>query len=843
MVQTLPVQRPQKTTRPTTAAAILQSRGCLTTLVTKVDSPDAAAPVAPPSLNYFRAQDLLYILSETVLSIVSDFFIITTYSGYRTTVFSIKKPVFTGQWSALRTLLAHYESQPKKHPVRLRFSISLASTSQEISQYIAFTRQQVRQVKVALVWNVLLLLLEGRQSLEALTHVLQFAHFLLKMTGHHVLRENVEVLQSILAHLLDLIRSPFPSVRIHALQLLYEVAKLNFLEERNIFRIRSLLTLEISARLCLSPSEERALLHSLGYFGSVADADPDKSAELCSLYSELGLRLQKMFDETLKIQKLRAMDEETTGELMYENCDSYRHSPELRMVKLEGLRDIQESLGNDEVALTQVVMCAVVLDIFTSLLRANPSRTAGITFPQYLPIRSDAAVLDASHRLCFTSSDASSSSSSSSSSSRSSSSSSSPSSSSTALRTPLSLHRAYGASWLCWDVLLRPIIPSFALYTFEELKRFNDNSVALEAIESSRWFTVERCITDLEKAATALDKAQLSEFAMAVRRILVGFYEALDNREALVAVYDQLSKKCAETVLTKPIKTRVQTKFYRITLYGKDFGTEHGKAYVQKEYNFRKLGEVRFALVEKYRKRFQKMPVIITNSGAVNLTEEQLQTPHVQVCAVEPFFTPEEAAMRRTEFMMVTNLTTFFYESIFSTSTAKHPEMHEMALRRTTMRLRHALPWCTRRVEIIPGTEKTVELTPAQRSAHELQRKIAEIRRQSNPVDEKKLQPTLSGAIAPQVNAGPMAIFRCFLVEHRATTSEADIALIKQTFVTFFRVSADSLKALFETMSNVELVETLIQKYNTLVDEVKAELVDVSPIDVAPVEGAGVTNT
>jgi ribosomal protein L24E len=70
-----------------------------------------------------------------------------------------------------------------------------------------------------------------------------------------------------------------------------------------------------------------------------------------------------------------------------------------------------------------------------------------------------------------------------------------------------------------------------------------------------------------------------------------------------------------------PIDDRVRINYYHIGLYGKHFEEEDGKEYIMRVYNFTSIGNVKFFLQEKYRKRFnlQKNPDKIRSNEIGNI--------------------------------------------------------------------------------------------------------------------------------------------------------------------------------------------------------------------------------
>jgi hypothetical protein len=84
----------------------------------------------------------------------------------------------------------------------------------------------------------------------------------------------------------------------------------------------------------------------------------------------------------------------------------------------------------------------------------------------------------------------------------------------------------------------------------------------------------------------------------------------------------------------------------------------------------------------------------------------------------------------------------------------KEPERHQLSLIRYIYETEQPLPFCTTRSLCVKDKEKKVEYTPPEVSVMDLQKRITEIENATNPFDYKVIQLLLTGAIAPQVNAG-----------------------------------------------------------------------------------------
>ena len=78
-----------------------------------------------------------------------------------------------------------------------------------------------------------------------------------------------------------------------------------------------------------------------------------------------------------------------------------------------------------------------------------------------------------------------------------------------------------------------------------------------------------------------------------------------------------------------------------------------------------------------------------------------------------------------------------------------------------------------------------------------------------------------------EVNLGPMAIFQCFLVDHKDTTSEEDKQRIRQVFIDFMEVSRYSLSKHArhaKTTYSQELHQSFVEGFNKYAIQTQSEL-------------------
>ncbi|KAK2958087.1 putative Dedicator of cytokinesis protein 7 [Blattamonas nauphoetae] len=509
-------------------------------------------------------------------------------------------------------------------------------------------------------------------------------------------------------------------------------------------------------------------------------------------------------------------DPDLAADRNYDLTLAFSLAPEFRLQHYSALESETPSSDVDEIALIQVSKLAIILDILSQFWRNSPLKV-DVTFPQLLPIRSDFShiqngkldLIPLESMLLKSNAD----------------------DDEGGLSggvpppppPPIQYKRRYGTGWCAWDTIIRIMLPQFKLYTPHQLHLFTTHPDFKQVITDTKLFTIENAIAQCGKAADLLCQAELYEYALEIRRIHLSLVQAVNDGSGLAEVFNRLASD-ETAVMTKAVLARLKCSYYRVGLYGHDFGKEHGTQFISKEYNWMKLGEFKFKLIDKYKKRFGKDIVIVTDDTIPTFTDEQLETPHVQLASVKPQFVGWEEEDRPTDWSLKTNLQRFTLEKPFTKEPIKKPQMHESWLRKVTFECEHSLPFVVRRTRVRPSGMTVVEITPAMFSVRDIISKTEDIRKATDPLDAKGIQPLVSGAIAPQVNEGVMSVYRCFLHDHKDTTSEDDQEELKAAFHEFFAVCRVALCRMSKLTLTPGFLDALVEKYNSLLDEVEAEL-------------------
>jgi hypothetical protein len=584
---------------------------------------------------------------------------------------------------------------------------------------------------------------------------------------------------------------------------------------------------------------------------------------------------------------------------------------------------------NVEIAMTQVAKCAVVLDILTALFRRDPANITGVLFPQYLPVRSDMVIIDSSGNLSIktekdekfksprlnehidktnivfpqsshpkrvhsvpsaiapivvpgksenqtlftlTSSEGSAFSRVNQSlgvSTVNNPSTSNDINSSLYPRNKNRIERVYGKSWVAWDHLIASVLPSFELYTFQELEGFFKEEDMIEAINDTPTFTLESAIRELRKAVSLLDEAKLREHMLIILQLLSAFYSAMNDYQGIKEMCMGIGMKAVGSLIQDSIDGRLHWTFYRVGLYGPMFkeeramntqeDAEDGVEFIVREGVSHYIGDMKAKLVEKYGKRFGVVPKVIQSMGDVKIEGEDCNVPVVQLTAVKPYFDVIDEDNRRTEFMRRTGIKYFYCDETYlpenmPQNKKQEAQLHDHYLRRYIFETENVFPFCVsyisvkklnkdvKREDLIINTEGVnsirynkkghliIEIRPAQRGAAIIQKRTDDLIAVIEPFDEKNLQLLLQGAIAPQVNAGVLAIYNSFLLDNRDLTSDEDKEYLLDKFNVFFSVCRIGLLKLIELRqveveksgrkNKYDYIPTYIEKFHELLDSV-----------------------
>ncbi|KAK2957082.1 putative dedicator of cytokinesis protein 11 [Blattamonas nauphoetae] len=735
----------------------------------------------------------------------------------------IQTPILLGEENPFHRILLFFENNATFKGAET-FSLTLNNAEEQKDSFVASAVEKASNMKVSTLVSFIanLFFKKGNLgdkkittardpiSLEAIIQLLNLLYFVVKMFADSFFNQSIEYCSRLVVLILPFFHSQSSTVRNLAIDIIYNMLKLNVAVNYNMLRMRIILA-QFVVDNKMNKDKLTLFIQCIQEFPNRAALDKDSTARFVRMVNETARRLSKIATDYINILSSSG-DLELRAEQGYNLTLDLYYEPQHR---LNAFSTLEQSLGRsnlDEVAIMHAMKASIQLDIMSEYWRSQPKSTVGFPFPQYLPIRSDLSIFDREggsieihprDSLLL------------------------PSESysdiddniqSLSIPAPpapkMKLSRRYGTGWCSWNQQLLRLIPDLQLYDPKELYMFVSNPDMNAALNDTKLFTYDALVKQLELTASMCDGAQLFEYSLCIRKILVSLFQAQDDMIKLSNVYEEMASNVGAS-RDVPCLSRLTCYYYRVGLYGYDFGEENGAVYVSREYNRLTVGDFKFRLIDKYKRRFNGKEVkIIMDASVPELSEEDLKTPHIQLAAVKPIFSDLEDSDRPTSFLKETGLSVFSLENPFTKTPIKKPGMHETWLRK-----------------VKEGGMKIDEITPGMFSVRDLITKTVAIRKATDPLDAKGIQPLVSGAIAPQVNEGVMSVFRCFLGEHKDETSEEDQAEIKASFFAFFNVCRDALCKMSVLTMVPGFLDALVEKYNTLLDEVSAEIGNLKKIE------------
>uniref|UniRef100_A0A667YT64 Dedicator of cytokinesis 11 n=1 Tax=Myripristis murdjan TaxID=586833 RepID=A0A667YT64_9TELE len=287
------------------------------------------------------------------------------------------------------------------------------------------------------------------------------------------------------------------------------------------------------------------------------------------------------------------------------------------------------------------------------------------------------------------------------------------------------------------------------------------------------YYTEEVLVEHLEVCVEALWKAERYELITHIAKLIIPIYEKRHEFEKLSRLYDTLHRAYNKIMEVMQSGRRLLGTYFRVAFYGQGFFEEEdGKEYIYKEPKLTGLSEISQRLLTLYGEKFGAENVrIIQDSNKVNPKDLDPKFAYVQVTFVKPYFEEKEAPEKKTDFEKCHNISRFVFETPYTLTGKKHGGVEEQCKRRTVLTTSNTFPYVKKRVEVVG--EKQVELKPVDVAIDEMRARTAELTKlcSSQEVDMIQLQLKLQGCVSVQVNAGPMAYARAFLVDSKSNQS------------------------------------------------------------------------
>ena len=299
---------------------------------------------------------------------------------------------------------------------------------------------------------------------------------------------------------------------------------------------------------------------------------------------------------------------------------------------------------------------------------------------------------------------------------------------------------------VCPDEIMKdlPIIPGYC-----DSSMFSDAGLAI-------------MLQDLQDMCK---KANLFEISNEVKLLTYPLYE---KRHLLRELASQFGKSSMNYQVMKVLSSntdRLLGRYYRIAFYGKIFGTDDGKMYVQRETKLAHLFDVTNRIKNTYINLYGADKIeILTQSGFIDRNLLDPEKGYIQLTFVEPFFEKKELEKRVTVFECSNKLSMFKFETPFVKGEKKlQGSVESQWQRRTILKVKAVMPAVTKRIEVPPEGYIVVEYEPIRVSIRQIKERIQQYEAAIAKNDYQAIQPLLHGSLLVQVNEGPTKMAEVFL--------------------------------------------------------------------------------
>lgn len=210
---------------------------------------------------------------------------------------------------------------------------------------------------------------------------------------------------------------------------------------------------------------------------------------------------------------------------------------------------------------------------------------------------------------------------------------------------------------------------------------------------------------------------------------------------------------------------RMLGRYYRIAFYGKVFGSDDGKMFVQREVKLTHLFDVSNRIKSTYQKLVGDDKIeLLTESGIIDRELLNPDKGYIQITFVEPYFEKKELPKRVTVFECSNKLSQFKFETPFVKGEKKlQGNVETQWQRRTILKVKTAMPSVLKRVEVPPEGFIVREYEPIRVAYRQIKERLALYTSAIAKKDIQAIQPLLHGSLLVQVNEGPTRMAEVFL--------------------------------------------------------------------------------
>lgn len=261
-------------------------------------------------------------------------------------------------------------------------------------------------------------------------------------------------------------------------------------------------------------------------------------------------------------------------------------------------------------------------------------------------------------------------------------------------------------------------------------------------------------------------RSKLFEISNEVMRLTYPIFEQCDLYKQLANQFTidaNMSYQFIENMSSN--MDRMLGRYYRVGFYGKVFGSDDGKMFVQREVKLTHLFDVTNRIKNTYIKLFGPDKIeILTESGTVDRALLDPEKGYIQLTFVEPYFEKKELQKRVTVFECSNKLSMFKFETPFVKGEKKlQGSVETQWQRRTILKVKTAMPSVIKRVEVPPEGYIVREYEPIRVSIRQIKERLVLYENAIAKNDAQAIQPLLHGSLLVQVNEGPTKMAEVFL--------------------------------------------------------------------------------
>jgi len=374
-------------------------------------------------------------------------------------------------------------------------------------------------------------------------------------------------------------------------------------------------------------------------------------------------------------------------------------------------------------------------------------------------------------------------------------------------------------------VFLKKLPPDFALFPFVSpfLKEEHTQWEPPAQLESQNW-TVKKLVQVLHEAIELFDKATAYELCMEIYMLLDQIHKAQRQRkyEDIIANLNEYKELCDRLVDTNNPPDRLYPVYYRVGFYGALWEDLNQKEFIYKMSAKYNLSAFKKHLLDQYSKKFGNKVEVLTSNEDINVEKLDPKKCYIQIAAVSPHFTHEEAEERGTRFEQNFNVNKFVFEQGFTDGgKGQTDDLAQQKKKKTLFTTRLPLPYVKTRVEVV--NKEVVILSPIENAIELIVRQTAKVTEEllATPPRIKSLQQVIQGSVVPMVNPGPLRICEIFLAPGTIKNNVYDRALVHQlmnAMEKFVRQCGFAIKF------NNSLIDETHKKFQEMVEKCYAEL-------------------